>query len=318
MSAPLNPAVDGLDERPAPQAVPMRSTRPYLWSVRRELWEHRAVFTVPLIAAGVVLFGFVLSMRHIPPNARNAFTTLGPMQQTMVLLAPHYFAAGVILVTSFIVAVFYCLGALVNERRDRSILFWKSLPVSDVVAVLSKASIPLLVLPVVVVVTVVATQLVILAIGALVLSMNGDLDFLGHLSLVPMWAGLVYTVIVTVLWHAPIYGWLLLVSAYAKRNAFLWAIVPPFAVVVLETIATGTSYAVDFIKYRVGGFVHEAFTGGQTPFVTIKKHGQTFAGSLPQIDPARFLTTPGLWLGLVAAAIFLAGAVWLRRYREPI
>jgi hypothetical protein len=39
---------------------------------------------------------------------------------------------------------------------------------------------------------------------------------------------------------------------------------------------------------------------------------------LAQITPWRFLSSPGLWIGLAFAAVCLAASVRLRRYREPI
>ena len=66
------------------------------------------------------------------------------------------------MLTAFLVGVFYCLDALHGERRDRSILFWKSLPVSDLTTVLAKASVPCRVLPPRAFALALATQLMLL------------------------------------------------------------------------------------------------------------------------------------------------------------
>jgi len=313
----MSTITDAVPHSAAPAA--RHGTRPFFWSIRRELWEHRAVIFVPLIAAGVALFGFLVTAHHIPRNAQQAIGALDPMKRQMVLIAPYYFASGAILLTAFIVAIFYCLGALVNERRDRSILFWKSLPVSDLMTVLAKASIPLLVLPAIAFVTVFATYVVMLGLSTLILSASGNAGLLlTHVPLVSMTAGLLYFVIVAALWHAPLYGYLLLVSAYSRRSTFLWAVLPPLGLMMLEQIALGTSFVFDLIRYRFVGYFDEAFVGMKTTVVAMKGHSQAVFGGIPVPDPARFVASPGLWLGLVAAAALLAAAVWLRRYREPI
>ena len=120
---------------------------------------------------------------------------------------------------------------------------------------------------------------------------------------------LLYALVALALWHAPIYGWLLLVSGWARRATFLWAVLPPLAICVVEKIAFNTSYfAIDAEVppdgLRYGGFRRQTAHGTIDP--------------LTQLTPGRFLSTPGLWIGLAFAAAFLAAAVRLRRYREPI
>jgi hypothetical protein len=125
------------------------STQPFYWSVRRELWENRSIYVAPLIVAVVALFGFLVSTIGMPERRQGALL-LDPANQRAVIGAPYDVAAMMLIFTAFIVGVFYCLDALHSERRDRSILFWKSLPVSDLTTVLSKATIPLVVLPVII------------------------------------------------------------------------------------------------------------------------------------------------------------------------
>src|SRR5437773_10588476 len=110
--------------------VAMSATRRMYWSVRRELWENRSIYIAPLAVAAVILFGFLISTIHLPDKMRAALA-LDPAKQHELIEQPYSFAALLIMGTTFIVAVFYCLDALHGERRDRSILFWKSLPVSD-------------------------------------------------------------------------------------------------------------------------------------------------------------------------------------------
>jgi ABC-2 type transport system permease protein len=109
------------------------------------------------------------------------------------------------------------------------------------------------------------------------------------------------------LWYAPIYCWLLLVSGWARRVAFLWAALPLLAIGVVEKIAFNTAHFAALLHYRFGGPKGVALTAG----------GMSM-DQLTQVTPGKFLTTPGLWIGLVFAAIFLAAAARLRRYRGPI
>ena len=108
----------------------MSPTRPFYWSVWRELWENRSIYIAPLIVAAVILFGSFVGAFHLAGLRRNALL-LDPAHRRAAIEMPYNIAAMMMIFTAFIVGVFYCLDALQGERRDRSILFWKSLPVSD-------------------------------------------------------------------------------------------------------------------------------------------------------------------------------------------
>ena len=119
------------------------ATRPYYWSVRRELWEYRSIYIAPLAVAAVYLFGFLISTIHLRAKVR----ALDPAKLQAALQQPYDFVALLIMLTTILIAVFYCLEAFQGERRDRSVLFWKSLPVSDLTTVLAKATIPIVIIP---------------------------------------------------------------------------------------------------------------------------------------------------------------------------
>ncbi len=102
-------------------------TRPLYWSVWRELWENRSIYIAPLAVAGVVLLGFMISTYGMPERRRGVLL-MDPAKQRALISEPYDAAAMMLIFTVFIVGVFYCLDALYGERRDRSILFWKSLP----------------------------------------------------------------------------------------------------------------------------------------------------------------------------------------------
>ena len=290
----------------APAAIP--ATRRMYWAVRREVWENRSIYLAPLAVAAVVLVGFLISTMRLPAKMRAA--ALDPTQQHQLVAQPYLFAAGVMMLTTLAVGVFYSLDALYGERRDRSILFWKSLPVSDLTTVLSKAITPVVILPLVTFAITVGTQSIMLLVSSLVLLGNG-------LSLTTLWSHgspfqswlmlLHHLLVVHGLWYAPLYGWLLLVSAWARRAPFLWAILPLLAIAVVERIAFNTSHFATMLGHRMIGGPDDDFMAG-----SLSMH------PLMHFAPAAFLTSPGLWIGLVVAAAFLAGAVRLRRYRDPI
>src|SRR5213593_2528938 len=144
------------------------ATRSFYLSVRRELWENRSIYIAPLIVAIVVLFGFLISTGGLPDRRRTVLL-LDPATAHAAIEMPYNVAAIMLIFTAFIVGVFYCLDALHGERRDRSILFWKSLPVSDLTTVLSKVTVPLVVLPLLSFAIIVVTQFIMLLISTAVL-----------------------------------------------------------------------------------------------------------------------------------------------------
>jgi ABC-2 type transport system permease protein len=278
--------------------------RPLYWSVRRELWENRSIYIAPLAVAALGLSGFVFTLIHPPTNHDMGLAAINPSFDPTGLAMPYSHAAMLLMLTAFIVVIFYCLDALYGERRDRSILFWKSLPVSDLTTVLAKASIPLAVLPLVVFAITIAMQLSMLLLSAATLLMSGGsvATWWRQLPLFQLQAVLLYTLAVITLWYAPIYAW------------FLWAVLPPMAIALVEFIAFHTRYFGLLLQERFFGFAPRAFAFRKPDGSLIDPHFIP----ITQITPGRFLGSPGLWIGLVFAAVFLAAAVRLRRYREPI
>src|SRR5260370_20363236 len=203
------------------------SVRPFYWSVWREFWENQSIYIAPLIVATVVLFGFLVSTIGLPER-RRAVLLLDPAKARAAIEAPYDMAAIMLILTAFIVGVFYCLDALHGERRDRSILFWKSLPVSDLTTLLSKATIPLIVLPLVTFAIIVATQVVMLLWTSVLLMTHGmsPASTWMNFQLFQQSLILLYGLAAIALWHAPIYGWALLVSGWARRATFTFAVGP--------------------------------------------------------------------------------------------
>src|SRR5882762_11582993 len=283
------------------------ATRPFYWSICREVWENHSIYIAPLIVSGIILFGSFVGAFHLAGRRHNALL-LDPAARRAAIAAPYDMAAIMIILTAFIVGLFYCLDALYGERRDRSILFWKSLPVSDRTTLLSKATIPLVVLPLVTFAIVVATQLVMMLWTSLLLITHGMSpgSTWTHVALFPNSLVLLYGLAAIAFWHAPIYGWALLVSGWARRATFLCAVLPFFAIAFFEKITFGTSHFAFMLKDRLMGFAPTAFA--------FNMHSV----NRPQLTPGTYLSSPGLWLGLIFAAVFLAAAVRLRRYRGPL
>jgi ABC-2 type transport system permease protein len=306
MNTQSNAMPESFDAQRVAPAV-LSPTRPMYWSLRRELWESRSIYIAPLAVAALILFGFLIS--SIAGIWEKALK-LDPAQQPDKLAEPYNFAALLIMATTFVVAVFYCLDALHGERRDRSISFWKSLPVSDLTTVLSKASIPLVILPLLTFAITVATQWIMLLLSSALLLTSGQ-------NVATLWTRLPFFQMALVLlyhllaihglWYAPIYGWLLLVSAWARRAAFLWAFLPLLAIGVVEKIAFNTSHFAALMGSRING-------GPEA----VESTPGSVLDPMTHLTPGHFLISPGLWIGLAIAAAFLAAAVRLRRYQGPI
>ena len=308
----MKAASDAVREPPieAQGAAAASPIRPLYWSVRRELWENRSIYLAPVGVAVFALVGLVIHVGTMPSHMPGMLANDPAVAGTADVA--YRVAALLMLATTFVIGAFYSLEALSSERRDRSILFWKSLPVSDLTTVLSKASIPLVILPLIAFAALAAMQLTLLLLSSAALLAQGQSagPLWEEVRLFRMWVMLLYSMVAITLWHAPVYAFLLLVSGWARRTAALWAVLPLLALGVLEKLTMDTLHVAGFVQHRLVGWYAHAFAvrapehiplGPQTPFT-----------------PGRFLAMPGLWIGLALAVVFLAAAVRLRRYREPI
>lgn len=310
MNAPSNALPESLPVGVATSS-PIAKTRPFYWSVRRELWENRSLYLAPLAVGAVFLLGFLISMIHFPAKMRE-LAGVDSARLHAAIVGPYDFSAALMMGTIIIVSLFYCADALHSERRDRSILFWKSLPVSDLTAVLAKVSIPLVVLPLIACAITAALWVSMLLLSSAVLLGTGlSVTVLwAQLPLPKMWLLLLYHLFTAhALWPLPIYCWLLLVSGWARRAVFLWAALPVVAIAGLEKIVFHTSHLLALVGSRLIGAAPAAAFAQPDVFPT---------DPMAHIEPAHFLSSPGLWIGLAVAAAFLTAAVWLRRYKEPI
>jgi ABC-2 type transport system permease protein len=301
------------DSIEAQRAVPLASaTRPLYWSVRRELMENRWIYIGQFGVAAVFLLGFLINVMSLPVRMREAASVKVPVQYWEAISMPYDIAAGALMGTLILMSLFYSADALSGERRDRSILFWKSLPVSDFTTVLAKASIPLVILPLLTFTVTVVLQLTMLVVSCIVLAASGMsvLSLWRDLSVFQMWWHLLYHLATAhAVWPFPVFCWLLLVSAWARRATLLWAALPVIAIGGFEKVVFHTARLLELVGNRlIGGNAPTDYTAG-TMFPL---------GPMTHVTPIRFLAAPSTWIGLLFAVAFLAAAVQSRRYRGPI
>lgn len=284
--------------------------RHFAWAVRRELWENRWLYLAPVAMAVLLVVGFAVYAINLS-SQMAAVATLGASQQRAAILAPYDVIAGLMMIAGLLIGAIYCVDALHGERRDRSVLLWKSLPVSDLMTVVAKITIPVVVMPLVVWALTVALHV------AMLLASTAILAAAGH-SAAPLWTSVdLVNNSLTLLYHLlalhglltmPLYGWLLLVSAWATRAPFAWAVLLPAAIAFLERVAFGTMHFAQLILSRLGGGL-EAM---QAP------EGSTLMDSTTLLPLSQFVRTPALWAGFAIAAIFVFGTVRLRRSAQPL
>ena len=311
------------------------------WLVKREYWEHRGgFFWAPVITGGIFLLLNIMGIITAEVlGARNGinFGASGGLQHVIVdmdagdlsqvgfaLDIAMYSAMGLLVVVLGFVVFFYCLGALYDDRRDRSILFWKSLPVSDTSTVLSKVISATVLAPVIAVVVGIIVGMLQLLILAVTLSFHGvnvwQLLLLAHpfrvmfnlIGYIPLYA----------LWAAPAVGWLLICSAWSRSKPFLWAVALPVGVGLLVTwfgiMGLFNLPTAWFWKNIVQRALLSVFPGTGSMFGDSMIHisGNTGTDVLDLAQTWHLAASPSLWIGVVAGVALLAGAIWFRRWRD--
>ncbi len=284
--------------------------RTFMWTVRRELWESRWLYMAPVSMAAVIVIGFAAYAFRLP-GQMTALASLDALHQRSAIFAPYDAAAGLMMIAGLLIGIIYCVDAVYGERRDRSVLLWKSLPVSDTTTVLAKLCIPVLLVPLIVWAATMAAHILMLVISTAILAANGQSAALlwTHFRLVPTALALLYHLVALHgLFAAPLYGWLLLMSAWAPRAPILWAFLPPVGIAFLERVAFGTS--------RFAGLLLSRFSGGVDAVAT--PAGGTLMDVMAQMPLSHFVVAPAVWLGFAVTALLVAGTVRLRRSAQPI
>jgi ABC-2 type transport system permease protein len=194
--------------------------------------------------------------------------------------------------------------------------------VSDVTTVLSKALTGMVVVPAVALVVGIALFMALLLIASVLLMVNGVSGTLliANTPFDELLIVTLYVAIAAILWGAPLYAWAIFVSSWVRRATFLWALLPPAAIALVEALAFGTEHFLTLVGQRISGGLEYAFV--ESVQLLRSEDGVDWSELPPSLlsllDPLRFLSQPGLWIGLAVAAAFIAGSIWMRRYREPL
>jgi ABC-2 type transport system permease protein len=286
-----------------------------IWLVRREFWENRAIWMIPAAIGGfmilIALFGRV-DLMSIPSQLPNRAVREG----FLVAVGATFFAV------MSIYSTWYLLDCLYADRKDRSVLFWKSLPISDTRTVMSKLLTALIVIPIV---YFAAADLATLLM-AFIISVRASSFIGGVLWHADLWLQLqvlwIYMIVTTAIWYLPVAAYLMVVSAWAKRAVMLWSILPPIALLVAERWFFGTHVLADQLRDRLFGFARLAFhsNSGGGSWVNGADHDATgTADSIWNfINIGGFLSSPATWIGVAAGAALIVGAIQLRTRRTEI
>jgi ABC-2 type transport system permease protein len=286
-----------------------------IWLVRREFWENRAIWVIPAILGAflilVALFGRV-DLMAIPLQLPSRTVGGG------FLLA----VGGTFFAVMTIYSTWYLLDSLYADRKDRSVLFWKSMPISDAATVMSKLAMAMIVIPAVYFVAADLTSLLMaFTLSVRARSLGGALWHADlWLQLQVLW---LYVIVTSAIWYLPIAAYLLVVSAWAKRAVMLWSIAPPIALVLAERWFFGTHVILKQLGARLLGAGQVAFhdAEGCCSWVTTVVNNETIktpASIWGFLNPGGFLSSPETWIGAAVGAALIAGAVQLRTRRTEI
>ncbi len=301
--------------------VAAASARPVLVTlIRRELWEHRALWIAPLLVAVLLIGSAFLATVHLPGQEAHDGHASGHVN-LQIYGALQWVTALPQLLVMVIVLNFYLLDCLYAERRDRSILFWKSLPVGDGITVASKLLVALLVVPVGVFVLSALSNLLIVGIldlRAVLRPLSGTITQWDTLMWIKQEAMILVILLMSVLWYAPAAAYFALLSAWARRTVVLWSVLPPLLLLYLEWYAFDTHHIYRFLEYRTVGIWQTMHLGTAIESAATLRTpaNSVLAGDFGSLRLWPALTNIDLWLGLAAAV----GLAWLaarvRRFRD--
>jgi ABC-2 type transport system permease protein len=309
-----------------PQRAAAHAARPIamvlLALIRRELWEHRYLWIAPLaVEALLIVLGAIVGHGHVQLDSGDFGAWSNLRAQRVAAFTILQWALSVPLVVVLIgVVSWYALDCLYGERKDRSILFWKSLPVSDGLTVLSKALVALTVAPLATFVVALIGYLLFAGILGVRMALGGIPSFISFdlVEWLRTELTMLIMLVVAMLWYAPVVAAMILLSVWARPNPFLWALLAPVVAPLIERIAFGTHYLSSFMHYRafdIWGTL--AYGPAHGHFNIVSKHGLHPVGTLlDEFNIGAVLTDVDVWLGLAAAAALLYAAVRVRRYRD--
>ncbi|MBT8039389.1 MAG: hypothetical protein HKO85_06970 [Xanthomonadales bacterium] len=303
--------------------------------VEREYWEHKgALRTTPLVIGGIYIALLLMSIfttAHVDNELytfKEAVRLAGeqsPEIRAIVVEQALLGSSVLFTITMSFVVFFYLLGALYDDRKDRSILFWKSLPASDLLTIASKLLTAMVLAPFAFLVTLILTQVLMAIIGSvMVLSVDGNpwTLFLSLANPFKAWALIGASWLAAAIWALPMYGWLLLVSSFAPRVPLLFALLPPLVISVLQgwieflrtfTLENNLSSVIKDWMFNTPAILTAEVGEGEAgvalgvPLTGDFDHAVTLANMLDRLLSLQML------VGLVLAAVFLAVTLLLRR-----
>lgn len=295
------------------------------WLIRRELWEHRAFWIVPAVVMGIILLTHVAALiqgsKHIRITG-DMLPTMDGFSDNMVPVIGEIIMLALVVVFGIaigIVSVFYLLDCLYSERRDRSVLFWKSLPISDSATVGSKLFTGVVVLPGVALAAAFVTYVLILLLLTLAFGFRDGFPLFGLWNPLLIVGSISKWVVLTLsqqVWFLPVYAWLLFCSAFARKAPFLIAALVPLGIGLAEQLIYRHSYLGEILGNYFAGFYqileeNSPNVGGGIDFATgdhTLEH-QTIGFT----DILQVFAEPQLYAGLAVAAGLIYATIWWRR-----
>lgn len=295
--------------------------------IRRELWEHRAIYVTPAAIAVIVTLGVLAMLTLTSGFAKeldlaifSAQNIAGDAERRAALTMFFVGTSWLFVVALMFLTVFYSLDSLYAERKDKSILFWRSMPVTDAETVISKLLTAAIVIPAITAVGIWITHLINLIVTSIwVASKGGDAGVLiwGSVAILDNWLAALIIVVASGLWMSPFIAWFLFVSTWAKRMPIVWAFLPPIVLGLLEWIVFRSRYFLTTIAER----------GDMTPLFHRLSLEQFFEEEqwregienislLQHMDLVGFVTDPGFWSGLLVCGILTSAAIYVRRFRD--
>jgi ABC-2 type transport system permease protein len=296
--------------------------------VRREVWEHRSIWLTPAAVALVVtlltLAMFVAASKFgdFTDMAIIGASNVGDHERRMALLGTLLGYTSVFLIAMWFLTIFYCLDSLYAERKDKSILFWRSLPITDAETVISKLLTAMVLSPLVTFAAVAVSHLVNLVLISLWINFKGgspgDLIW-GSVPLFDTWLALLVVLLSIPLWISPLLGWFLFVSAWTKRSPFLTAFLPIAVLPILEYVILRSHLLWDAIMTRLSMQFMPLFSidpdliFDDENFRNLRLEDLSL---LNLLDISKLLSSIELWLGLIVCGLFATAAIYVRRYRD--
>jgi ABC-2 type transport system permease protein len=300
----------------------------YLALVRRELWEHRAIFVTPLVIGTIVTLGTLTALMFVGEfqNELNlaifgAQNVAGEFERRAALTAFFGGTSWLFLLGLGVLTVFYALDALYAERKDKSILFWRSLPVTDAETVISKLVTAVLVIPAIAIAGIIVTHLVNLVITSIwVASKGGSAGMLiwGSVPFFDNWMATILVIYATTIWMSPFLGWFLFVSAWTKRAPFMVAFLPLVLVPMIEGIFMRSAHFAEAVWGRGAKIpLFQADINVEEFFDEDSLHlSEEMVSLLAHIDLGRFFSSVDTWIGVVVCGLLTTAAIYVRRYRD--